>query len=146
MACGGEPGSLAQLPFLLLFLTAGGPQVKEERLVLLLLFLPPSLGLSFVVQHQVWVVMATAVSHHHCADGAGVDVLDLEEALDYVDVFRFNILWEKSKRMRRSDDWEEEFYFYSRMKTYFFIFKPVSFLVKPKQQKCFTKDHIFYNL
>ena len=83
------PLELLALPFLLVFLAAGGSQVKEEGLVVvlwLLAFQPPGLGLSLVVQQQVRVVMTTAVGHHHCADGAGVDVLDLEKALDDVDV------------------------------------------------------------
>lgn len=66
-------------------------------LLLLLPLLPPSLGLSLIVQQQVWVVVTTAVGHHHRADGAGIDVLDLEQALDYIDVLRFNILSEKRK-------------------------------------------------
>lgn len=85
------------LPFLQLLFTARGSQVKEERLVLRLLLplLPPGLRLSLIVQQQVWVVMAMAVGHHHRTDGAGVDVLDLEEALDHIDVFRFDVLKEK---------------------------------------------------
>ncbi len=75
-------------------------------MLLLLPLLPPSLGLSLVVQQQVRVVVTTAVCHHHRADGAGVDVLDLEKALDYVDVLRFNILWET-----RKNTVEDVFYF-----------------------------------
>lgn len=75
-------------PYLILivfFLTAGGSQVKDkEGLVLLLSFLP--LSLSLVVQQQVWVVMATTVSHHDGADGAGIDVLNLEKAFYHIDV------------------------------------------------------------
>lgn len=79
---------LLALRFLILILTTRGPQVKEEGLVevLLLRFLPSSLRLSLVVQQQIRVVMTPAVGHHHCADGAGIDVLDLEKAFDYVDV------------------------------------------------------------
>lgn len=67
--------------------------------LLLLPFLPSSLRLSLVVQKQIRVVMASAVGHHHCADGAGVDVLDLKKAFDYVDVLGFNILLtERRKR------------------------------------------------
>lgn len=54
--------------------------------LLLLPFLPPSLRLRLVVQQQVRGVVPPAVGHHHCADGAGVDVLDLEKALDHVDI------------------------------------------------------------
>lgn len=72
---------------------SGGPQVKQEGLVMLQpAFLLLSLRLSLVVQQQVWVVVAAAVGHHHSADSAGVDVLDLEETLDDVDVLRFHIL------------------------------------------------------
>lgn len=54
--------------------------------------------LSLVVEQQVRRVVSSAVSHHHRANGAGVDVLDLEEALDHVDVFRLDVL----KRSRAS--------------------------------------------
>lgn len=60
--------------------------------LLLLALLPPSLRLSLVIQQQVRGVMATAVSDHYSANGAGVDVLDLEKALYDVDVLRFNVL------------------------------------------------------
>lgn len=85
------------LPFLQLLFTSRGSQVEEERLVLrmLLSFLPPGLRLSLIVQQQVWVVMAMAVSHHHRTNGAGIDVLDLEEALDHIDVFWFDVLKEE---------------------------------------------------
>lgn len=88
---------LLVLRFLVFVLAAGGAQVEEEGLVVLLLlpFLPASLRLSLVIQQQVRVVVATAVRHHHRADGAGVDVLDLEEALDHVDVLRFHVLFEE---------------------------------------------------
>lgn len=77
------------LNFLIFILTTRGSQVKKKGLVMVLLllpFLPSSLRLSLVVQQQIWVVVTSAVGHHHCADGAGIDVLDLEEAFDYVDV------------------------------------------------------------
>lgn len=90
---------LLVLRFLVFVLTAGGPQVKEEGLVVLLLlpFLPASLRLSLVIQQQVRVIVAAAVRHHHCANGAGVDVLDLEEALDHIDVLRFHVLFGEAK-------------------------------------------------
>lgn len=92
------------LNFLIFILTARGSQVKKKGLVMVLLlpFLPSSLRLSLVVQQQIWVVVTSAVGHHHCADGAGIDVLDLEEAFDYVDVLWFNILLKK-KTMRKKD-------------------------------------------
>lgn len=82
------PLVLLTLHFLILILTTRGPQVKEEGLVevLVLPFLPSSLRLGLVVQQQIWVVMTSAVGHHHRADGAGVDVLDLEKAFHHVDV------------------------------------------------------------
>lgn len=89
---GGRGALTTRLPLILLFLlvflfTAGGSQVEEEGLVLPLRpLLPLGLRLSLVVQHQVRVVVTTAVGHHHGADGAGVDVLNLEKALDHVDV------------------------------------------------------------
>lgn len=89
-----------RIPLLLLILivviTASGSQVKEEGLVLPLLpFLLLSLRLSLVIQQQIWIVMTSAVCHHHRADGAGVDVLDLEKAFDHVDVLGLNILSNK---------------------------------------------------
>lgn len=94
---------LLVLRFLVFVLAAGGPQVEEEGLVVLLLlpFLPASLRLSLVIQQQVRVVVATAVRHHHRADGAGVDVLDLEEALDHVDVLRFHVLFGEVKNEKK---------------------------------------------
>lgn len=82
------------LRLLVFVLAARGAQVEEERLVLLLLlvFLPACLGLGLVVQQQVRVIVAAAVGHHHRADGAGVDVLDLEKALDHVDILRLHVL------------------------------------------------------
>lgn len=82
------------LLFLLLFILATGRcQVKEQRLVVLLLpLLPSGLRLSFIVQQQVWVIMPPTVGHHHRANGAGVDVLNLKKALDHVNVLRFDIL------------------------------------------------------
>lgn len=75
------------LHFLIFILTARGSEIKKKGLVMVLLpFLPSSLRLSLVVQQQIWVVVTSAVGHHHRADGAGIDVLDLEEAFDYVDV------------------------------------------------------------
>lgn len=73
-------------------------------MLLLWAFLPLSLRLSLIVQQQVRVVVTLAVGHHHCADGASIDVLDLEKALDHVDVLRFNILAEERKRMKRRDE------------------------------------------
>lgn len=71
--------------------------------VLLLPFLPSGLRLSLVVQEQIGVVVAAAVSHHHCADGAGVDILDLKKAFDYIDVLGFNILLtERRKRQLKN--------------------------------------------
>lgn len=61
-------------------------------MVLLLPLLPSGLRLSFIVQQQVRVIVPPTVGHHHRANGAGVDVLDLEKALDHVDVLRFDIL------------------------------------------------------
>lgn len=88
-----ESGTLC-LPLMFLILnfvfivTAGGPQVKQEGLVMLQSpFLLLSLRLSLIVQQQIWVVMMTAVGHHHSADSAGVDVLDLEKTLDDIDIF-----------------------------------------------------------
>lgn len=82
------------LHFLIFVLTARGSKIKKKGLVMVLLlpFLPSSLRLRLVVQQQIWVVMTSAVGHHHCADGAGINVLDLEEAFDYIDILRFNIL------------------------------------------------------
>lgn len=56
------------------------------------LLLGSGLGLRLVVEQQVGRVMPSAVGHHDCANGAGIDVLDLEEALDHVDIFRLDIL------------------------------------------------------
>lgn len=82
------------LRLLVFVLAARGAQVEEERLVLLLLqaSLPLRLGLGLVVQQQVRVVVAAAVSNHHRADGAGIDVLDLEKTFDHVDVLRLHVL------------------------------------------------------
>lgn len=72
---------------------AGGAQVKQEGLVMLQPpFLLLSLRLSLVVQQQIWVVVTAAVGHHHSADSASVDVLDLEKTLDDVDILWFHIL------------------------------------------------------
>lgn len=84
------PLTLLYLLIILFFLTAGGSKVKQKGLVLLLPFLP--LSLSLVVQQQVRVVVTTAVSHHDGADGAGIDVLNLEKAFYHIDVLGFNIL------------------------------------------------------
>lgn len=85
-----------------LLLAVAGSHVKEQGLPVLPALLPvglaPGLRLGLVVQQQVRGVVALAVGHHHCADGAGVDVLDLEEALDHVDVFRLDILLEGRRR------------------------------------------------
>lgn len=86
------------LPLLILIvvITASGSQVKEEGLVLPLLpFLLLSLRLSLVIQQQIWIVVTSAVGHHHRADGAGVNVLDLEKTFDHVDVLGLNILSNK---------------------------------------------------
>lgn len=87
-----ESGTLCLPLMFLIFhfvfiITAGGPQVKQEGLVMLQPpFLLLSLRLSLVVQQQIRVVMTAAVGHHHSADSAGVDVLDLEKTLDDVDI------------------------------------------------------------
>lgn len=93
---------LLLLIFLVFLLAARCPQVEEEGLLLLLelILLPLSLRLSLVIQHQIWIVMASAVGHHHRADGAGVDVLDFEEAFDHVDVLRLDILFQKDGQDR----------------------------------------------
>lgn len=87
-----SPLALFLLFLLLFFLATGRCQVKEERLVVVLPLLPSGLRLSFIVQQQVRVIVPPTVGHHHRANGAGVDVLDLEKALDHVDVLRFDIL------------------------------------------------------
>lgn len=89
-----SPLALFLLFLLLFFLATGRCQVKEERLVVVLLLplLPSGLRLSFIVQQQVRVIVPPTVGHHHRANGAGVDVLDLEKALDHIDVLRFDIL------------------------------------------------------
>jgi hypothetical protein len=38
------------------------------------------------IQQEVRAVKAAAVGHHHCPDGAGVEILDLEEPLHHVDI------------------------------------------------------------
>lgn len=84
---------LLVLQFLTFILTAGGSEIKQEGLVMLQPpFLLLSLRLSLVVQQEIRVVMTTAVGHHHGADGAGVDVLDLEKTFDDVDILRLHIL------------------------------------------------------
>lgn len=114
---------LLVLPFLVFVLAAGGPQVEEEGLVVLLLlpFLPASLRLSLIIQQQVRVVVATAVRHHHRADGAGVDVLDLEEALDHVDVLRFHVLFgevKDEKKMHNCTNIMTQFILLKKNKTF----------------------------
>lgn len=93
------------LPLLILIvvvITASGSQVKEEGLVLPLLpFLLLSLRLSLVIQQQIWTVVTTAVGHHHRADGAGVDILDLEKTFDHVDVLGLNILSNKENNEKK---------------------------------------------
>lgn len=100
------------LHFLIFILTARGSEIKKKGLVMVLLlpFLPSSPRLSLIVQQQIWVVMTSAVGHHHRADGAGIDVLDLEEAFDHVDVLWFNILWKKRKKTIRQNNTAPEFY------------------------------------
>lgn len=94
----------------LAFLAVRRAQVEKQRLVVLRLPFVLLLGscsglrLCLVVEQQVGRVVPSAVGHHHRANGAGVDVLDLEEALDYVDVFRLDILegYKKTPWLKRA--------------------------------------------
>lgn len=82
---------LILLVLILLLFTVCVSQIKEERLVLLCQ-LSLSLWLSFIVQKEVRRVVSTAVGHHHCADSAGIDVLDLKQTLHHIHVFWLNVL------------------------------------------------------
>lgn len=78
------------LAHILFLLAVSAAQVEEHRLVLVLVASLLSQGtglrLGLVVQKKVRCVVAPAVGHHYSADGAGVDVLDLEEALDHIHI------------------------------------------------------------
>lgn len=81
-----------------IFLTVRCSQVEKQWLVVLGFSVVSLLGsrlglrLRLVVEQQVGRVVPSAVGHHHRANGAGVDVLDLEESLDHVDIFRLDVL------------------------------------------------------
>lgn len=50
------------------------------------------------VQQEVGAVEAAAVGHHDGADGAGIEVLDLEEPLHHVHVLRLHVLGAGARR------------------------------------------------
>lgn len=80
------------ISLVVIFLAIGRSQVEKQWLVVLRFSLALLLRLRLVVEQQVGRVVPPAVGHHHRAYGARVDVLDLEEALDDVDVLRLDVL------------------------------------------------------